>query len=221
MGKNQNHRIMKAIVAGGTGLIGSQLLELLLSDTYYSEVIAVTRKPLAMEHPRLKQIMTDADTLAQHAEQLQADDVFCCLGTTIRTAGSQEAFRKVDYTYPLTLARLTREKDASQYLLVSALGADKHSRVFYNRVKGEVEEAIRAVGFPRLHILQPSLLTGPRKEKRTGEKIGQVIFRIFNPVIPMRYRAIESIRVARAMQQIAKKHIPGTFIHPSDELQKF
>ncbi len=212
---------MKAVIAGATGLVGGQLLTSLLSDTYYTEVTAITRRPLAIDHPRLKQIIADVDTLAQHATHLQADDVFCCLGTTIRTAGSQEAFRKVDYTYPLTLARITREQGASQYLLVSALGANRQSRVFYNRVKGEVEEAIRAVEFPVMHVLQPALLTGPRKEKRTGERIGQAIFRILNPVIPARYRAIESIKVARAMQQIAKKRIPGTFIHPSDNLQSF
>ncbi len=151
-----------ALVAGSTGLIGSQLLELLLEDNGYSKVIALSRKPLSISHPKLENVVMEANELKNHND-LKADDVFCCLGTTIRQAKTKEAFRKVDFEYPVELARLLKVNGANQFLMVTALGADKHSKIFYNRVKGEVEDAISETGFTAIHIFRPSLLVGPRK----------------------------------------------------------
>jgi uncharacterized protein YbjT (DUF2867 family) len=210
-----------ALVVGSTGLIGGQLIELLLQDNYYSKVIAIARNPLQGQHPKLTTIITDVDSLTSHKASLAVDDVYCCLGTTIKKAKTKEAFRKIDFDYPLQVAQLTKELGASSYLLVSALGANKNSSVFYNRVKGEVEEAIKKIGFQSYHIVQPSLLLGPRVEKRDGEQSMQKVFTAIDFLIPKKYKAIESIKVARAMIALAKQNIVGNFIHESKELQAF
>jgi uncharacterized protein YbjT (DUF2867 family) len=209
-----------ALLAGSTGLIGNQLLQLLLNDVAYDKVIALSRKPLDLRHPKLENIVLEADLLKQHA-YLKADDVFCCLGTTIKQAKSKEAFRKVDFDYPLELAKTLHVNGAKQFLLVSALGSDKNSSIFYNRVKGEVEAAITAVGFASFHIFRPSLLIGPRKEQRAGEDAAKVFYKIFGFLIPQKYKGIESIKVARAMLAKAKEGNLGLFIHESDFLQKY
>lgn len=210
-----------AFIAGSTGLIGNQLLQLLLDDSFYSEVKAISRNPLTINHPKLKNIVMDVDGLAQHANQLQADDVFCCLGTTIRKAGSKDAFRKIDYEYPLTLAKILKELGAKHYSLITALGADKNTSVFYNRVKGEVEDAISQIDFQSYHVFRPSLLMGPRSETRSGEEAGKVFFKLFGFLIPLKYKGIESIKVARAMLHFAKQNQSGKFIHESKELQQY
>lgn len=209
-----------ALVAGSTGLIGGQLLELLLADNSYSKVIAISRKPLSISNPRLENIVMEASELKNHTP-LKADDVFCCLGTTIKQAKTKEAFRKIDYDYPVDLASMLKTNGATQYLLVSALGADKNSRIFYNQVKGEVEEAISAYQFVSFHIFRPSLLVGPRKESRAGEDAAKIFYKIFGFLIPAKYKDIESIKVARAMVKFAKDNKPGKFIHESGELQNF
>ncbi len=209
-----------ALVAGATGLIGNQLLQLLLNHDHYNEVKAISRKPLSINHPKLRNIVLNAGELSLHADQLKADDVFCCLGTTIRKAGSKEAFRKIDYNYPLELATILKNSGAQQYLLITALGSDKRSAVFYNQVKGEVEEAIAALNFPSYHIFRPSLLLGPRSENRSGEEAAKVFFKYFGFLVPLKYKGIESIKVARAMLHFAKQNQHGKFIHESKELQQ-
>ncbi|GIV36698.1 MAG: nucleoside-diphosphate sugar epimerase [Cyclobacteriaceae bacterium] len=210
-----------ALIAGATGLVGSFLLEDLLMDNRYTYVVAVTRRALHTKHPKLMQVVSDYDHLDDLAEQLKADDVFCCLGTTIRKAGSKQAFRKVDFEYPLKLAQITCKNGARNFLLVTALGANPASKIFYNRVKGEAEEAIRRVGFFAFHIFRPSLLLGNRSEHRTGEAAAKWFYKIFNPVIPLRYKAIHARTVARAMVHFAHTGQPGVFIHESDEIQMF
>ena len=209
-----------ALVAGSTGLIGSQLLELLLAESSYTKVIALSRKPLSISHSKLENIVVEANDLKKHHE-LKADDVFCCLGTTIKQAKTKEAFSKVDFDYPLKLANILKANGASQYHLISALGADRSSSIFYNQVKGKVEEAIGAVGFDSFHIFRPSLLIGPRKESRAGEDAAKVFYKIFSFLIPIKYKGIESIKVARAMISFAKENKHGKFIHESVELQRF
>lgn len=209
-----------ALLAGSTGLIGNQLVELLLKDPYYSKVIAISRRPLSIVHDKLENIVIKIDQLAKQT-QLIADDVFCCLGTTIKQAGSKEAFRKVDFDFPVQLAELLKAKGAKQYLLISALGSNKNSSIFYNKVKGEVEEAISSIGYDCLHIFKPSLLTGPRKEKRAGEDVAKVIYKYLGFLIPTKYKSIESIKVARAMQALAKEDKTGIFIHESDSMQRY
>ena len=210
-----------AILAGTTGLVGSQLLDMLLENPSYDRVIALSRKPVLVKHSKLHNLVVDFDRLEDQAEQLRADDVYCCLGTTIREAGSKEAFRKVDFEYPLSLAQIAHRQGATQYLLVTAMGSDKDSSIFYNRVKGEIETAVGHVGFASLHIFQPSMLMGLRKERRVGETAGKVVMTALGFMIPKKYKAIESAKVARAMVSIALKRMTGIHVHHSGVLQDF
>jgi uncharacterized protein YbjT (DUF2867 family) len=208
-----------ALLAGSTGLIGGQLLELLLGDNRYARVTAISRKPLDASHPKLRNIVAGVTSLEQHKEQLAADDVFCCLGTTMRQAKTKDAFRQVDFEYPVLLAKLSRERGAKQYLLVSALGANKSSFIFYNRVKGLTEQAIASIGFECYHVFRPSLLVGPRTQHRAGEDAAKWFYGAFGFLIPKKYEAIESTKVARAMLFFASQEKAGNFIYESGALQ--
>ncbi|HEY5689940.1 MAG TPA: NAD(P)H-binding protein [Cyclobacteriaceae bacterium] len=210
-----------ALLAGGTGLIGSQLLKLLVEDEQYKKVKCLTRNKLPFEHEKISVIQTDGGNLNDLADTLQADDVFCCLGTTIKKAKTKEAFKKIDFEYPLRLANLAKAGGTSQFLLVSSLGADAGSSLFYNQVKGEVEAAIEAVGFRTFHVFRPSLLLGPRAEERSSEDAAKLFFRLFGFLVPRKYKAIDSAKVANAMRQMAKKDELGKFVHESTSLQQF
>ena len=210
-----------ALIVGTSGLIGGQLLELLLAEDHYANVIAVSRKPLALIHPKVENLIVDFNRLSEYATRLKADDVFCCLGTTMKQAGSETAFRKVDFEYPLQIATITKAAGASQFLLITALGANKKSSIFYNRVKGEVEAAIGELAFKTYHVFRPSFLQGDRIEKRIGEQSTNVFFNIFGFLVPKKFKAIDSAKVARAMLAKAKEGKQGAFIHESDVLQGF
>jgi len=212
-----------ALVAGASGLVGSHVLRLLLAEPAYERVTAVVRRELPQRHPKLAQRVVDFDRLAELGDFPRVDDVFCCLGSTIRRAGSQEAFRRVDFTYVHELARVASRYRAARFLLVSSLGADPHSRVFYSRVKGEVEEAVRRVAFESVHVFRPSLLTGERAEHRLGERVGIVVAAIVSPLMigPLRpYRAISAETVARAMIRVALKGQRGAHVYRSDEIAR-
>jgi uncharacterized protein YbjT (DUF2867 family) len=210
-----------ALLAGTTGLIGSQLLDLLLASSEYEKVIAISRRPLEKRDQKLNNLVCELRDLPAVLQQVKAQDVFCCLGTTMRKAKSKEAFRAVDYDAPVALAKAAKENGAKKYLLISALGANKNSSIFYNQVKGEVEEAIDQLNFDSYHILQPSLLTGPRKEHRGGEEAAQIFYKIFGFLIPKKFASIESIKVAKAMMEYARDEKKGKFIHSSAEMQGF
>ena len=221
MGEVNTSHMKTALIVGSTGLIGKRLLQLLLDDPYYQKVKAITRKPLELKHPKLENLVYDFDKLTEYYANLKSDDVFCCLGTTIRIAKTKEAFRKVDFDYPVEVARIASSQGASKYLLISALGADKDSAIFYNKVKGEVEEAIGHLAFRSYHIFRPSLLLGHRVEERAGEGAATVFFKIFGFLIPSKYKAIDSAKVARAMLANAKSDEAGMFFHESKELQNY
>lgn len=208
-----------AIVAGSTGLIGSQLIQLLVEDTRYGKVKCLSRRPLEIQHDKIELIETDGTDLEGFAPRLIGDDVFCCLGTTMKKARSKEAFRKVDYDYPLALATITKSNGASQYHLISAMGANASSSVFYNQVKGEIEKEIEKIGFSSFHIYRPSLLLGSRKEERSAEDAAKIFFKLFGFLIPLQYKAIDSSKVAKAMLTMAKKEASGKFIYESKILQ--
>lgn len=210
-----------AVIAGSTGLIGKQLLQLLLDDPEYHLVKAITRTPLELKHVKLQNIVADFNRLGEYADRISGDVVFCCLGTTMKKAGSKEAFRKVDYVYPIELADVTHASGAQQFLLVSALGADKNASIYYNKVKGEVEEAIGKVGFRSYHIFRPSLLLGPRNESRPGEDAAKFFYKVFGFLIPEKYKALDSMKVARAMLLLAREEQEGSHIHESVSLQKY
>lgn len=210
-----------ALLAGGTGLIGSYLLQLLVDDATYSKVKCLTRNTLHIQHEKIEVIKTDGINLPEIASLLKADDVYCCLGTTIKKARTKEAFRKIDFDYPLHLAQQSKEAGATQFLLVSALGADPATSVFYNKTKGEVEEAIAAVGFEAYHVFRPSLLLGSREEERSGEDAAKIFFKYFGFLVPAKYKAIDASKVARAMISMAKKQGKGIFVYESALLQAF
>ena len=210
-----------ALLAGATGLIGSQLLELLLKDNRYKKVIAMSRRPLNSNHPKLENVVIDFDSLAEQSDALRADDVFCCLGTTMKQAGSQKAFYKVDFEYPLQIAKIAQALGARQYFLVTALGANRKSSIYYNRVKGEIEEAVGNQDFESYHIFRPSFLQGPRIESRPAEQATNTFFKMFGFLVPRKFKAIDSVKVARAMLFKAKSEKSGRFIYESGELQDF
>ena len=212
-----------ALVAGASGLVGGHVLRCLLEDPEYERVTVLARRDLPIAHKKLEQRVLAFDRLAQMADFPRVHDVFCCLGTTIKRAGSQEAFRKVDHALVVELARVAVRHRASQFLLVTALGADPRSRVFYNRVKGEVEEAVRRFAFDAIHIFRPSLLLGKRTESRPAERMAVMV----SPLIawafvgPLaRYRPIKAERVARAMVRTARQATRGVHVHESDEIRR-
>jgi len=208
-----------AVIAGSTGLIGGHLLTLLLNSDRYNKVIAFTRKDLT-DHTKLVQVKLEKEKMVLDPTW-SVDDIFCCLGTTMAKAHTKEKFYEVDFTYPLLLAQNSVERNAKQYLLVSALGANKKSSIYYNQVKGQIEEAISLLGFKTVHIFRPSLLLGPRAEKRSAEDAAKFFYKVFGFLIPSKYKAIESEKVAKAMLHFASQDQPGNFIHESQDLQNF
>lgn len=211
-----------ALIVGATGLVGKFCLSYLLMDKNYQKIIVLTRNPLPIKDEKIENIICEYEQLASYANRLVADDVFCCLGTTIGVAGSQENFKKIDLYYPLELAKITKKNGAKQFLVVSAMGANSKSSIFYNRVKGELQDTLKTIGFNTVHIFQPSLLTGIRKEFRAGERIAQVVTKIFRPLMfgPMKkYQPIEGMVVAYAMHQKALAEHNGFYIHQSDQIQ--
>ena len=186
------------LIAGPTGLIGDTTLRMALDDDRVGRVIALTRKPLDLQHPKLLEWCHD-DILQVLGKQ-PVDAVLCCLGTTMRQVGGDKAkFIHVDKDLVLGLGRWARDVGVPVFAVVSAVGADPRSAFFYNRVKGEMERGLRAMGFPTLHIFHPSILTGPRKQQRFGESIGIVLGRLFAPLLPERYRPMPHDMLAKAL----------------------
>lgn len=210
----------KALIVGATGLIGGYCLQTLLDDSLYSEVVALVRKPILQTHRKLKTIITPFNNLEKEHSNINADDVYCCLGTTIKKAGSQEAFRQVDFSLVVTVAELMRKQGGEQFLVISSMGADKNSSVFYSRIKGEMEEALKEIGYPCLHIIRPSLLLGPREEFRLAEKIGELLAPILKPFMlgsVKKYRPVQAESVAQFMVKVAHEgSVSGVHIHESD-----
>lgn len=213
-----------ALVAGATGLVGRHLVEILCKSNLYDEVKILSRRKLDLQYNKIKYVLVENfDLIVNEKDQLKADDVFCCLGTTIKTAGSKEKFYQVDYEYPVKIGEIAFANQAQQYLLISALGANATSSIFYNKVKGEVEKAIEKIGFQTLHIFRPSILVGKRKENRIGEKIGKALMQTFSPLMLAglkKYKPIKAITVAMAMHNCASQKASGVQIHESDEIKQ-
>ncbi len=207
------------VLAGATGLVGGRLLQMLLDDPDVADVVALTRRPLAIPHPKLVPAVVDFDHLADFALP-PIDDCFLCLGTTIRAAGSQEAFRRVDLALPLAVAQMALAVGATRCLVVSATGADAKSRVFYIRVKGELEDALNALPFRSVVAFRPSLLAGERAEYRAGEAAALAVLRPLGPLLPGRWRPVDAGAVALAMMRAAQQDEPGRFVVHSDIIQR-
>jgi uncharacterized protein YbjT (DUF2867 family) len=205
-----------ALVAGASGLVGGHVTRLLLADPQYDRVTVLARRELPLAHKKLVQRVVDFDHLAHVAGFPRVHDVFCCLGTTIRQAGSEAEFRKVDYTYVVELARVALRHRAAQFLVVTAIGADPRSRMFYSRVKGEAEEAVRRLQFDGVHIFRPSLLMGARAQSRPAERMAMLLSPLFAWMLvgPLaRYRPIRAATVARAMVRVAHPAHRGVHIY--------
>lgn len=190
------------MLVGATGLVGRAVLRQAQGDARVSRIVALTRRELP-PHPKLENQLVDFEHLPAGAPWWSVDGVICTLGATIRKAGSQEAFRRVDHDYPLAVAKLARQYGARAFALNSATGADPRSRFFYNRVKGEVEAAIRGVGFPSLTIVRPALIGGDREEFRLAELVAMRLLGLAEPLLPRRYRVVPHERIATALLEAA------------------
>ena len=201
---------------GSTGLVGRQCLELLADDRAFERIVVIARRKFAeATAPRIEGHVIDFDQLEAHADALAVDQVICALGTTIKAVGgSRERFRAVDYGIPLAAAKIALRQGARHFLLVSALGADAGSRIFYNRVKGELEDALRILGYRSVTIVRPSLLLGDREEFRLGE----VVAKRFAWAVPGRFRPVHARDVARALVRSAREDVPGLHIIESDDI---
>jgi uncharacterized protein YbjT (DUF2867 family) len=210
-----------ALVLGATGLIGKELVKILSDNNQYERIHLLVRRPIELTSKNCEIHIINFDDLAKHLELFKVTDVFCCLGTTIKKARTKEAFRKVDYDYPVEAARLAKENGAEKYLIVTAMGADTKSLFFYNRVKGEVEEALNRLNLPSLHLFRPSLLLGEREEFRFGEKLAEKASGVLNNLMigPLRpYRGIRAKKVAIAMALTAQSYKKGSNVYLSHEI---
>jgi len=208
---------MRLLLVGGTGLVGSEVLRLALADPRISHIIAPTRRPLPSHH-KLENPVIDFDAISENASIWHADAVICTLGSTMAKAGSQQAFRRVDFDYPLKVARLALMHGARSFGLNSATGATAGSRFFYMRTKGEVEEAIQALHYPSLTIVRPSMIGGDRQEFRLAERVGLFVMRLLAPLIPKRHRIVDAERIAHSLLQSALTAEPGVHIIESDRI---
>ncbi|WP_430813605.1 NAD-dependent epimerase/dehydratase family protein [Carboxylicivirga sp. RSCT41] len=211
-----------ALIAGATGLIGSSLVQYLLESNEYQKVIALVRKPSITPHPKLDEQLIDFDDLHNLFLESKVHDVFCCLGTTIKKAGSQDAFSKVDYTYVLELARWADKHECQLLSVVSSVGAKVNTSNFYLRTKGQMEEAISSLTIPTVHLFRPSLLLGQRNEFRLAEKVSEKVMSVLNPLLNGRlrkYRAIQAHDVALAMHNQAQNNVIGIKVFEGAEIK--
>jgi uncharacterized protein YbjT (DUF2867 family) len=208
-----------ALLIGASGLVGSQLLSQLCEDARFGKVIAFGRRALDRAHPKLEARVIDFAAPESWSSLVKGDVAFSSLGTTSSQAGSQEAQKKVDYDYQFAFAQAAAKNGVPAYVLISAASANAGSRMFYSRIKGELDRDVQALGFERVRILRPSLLGGDRKQARTGEKIGSALLGAVNALgIARKYREINADVVARAMINAALDPEKGTRIFTLDEV---
>jgi uncharacterized protein YbjT (DUF2867 family) len=209
-----------ALIVGATGLVGRSCLKALLEGDDYRSVVALTRRPLDEQHPRLLQMIVDFDKL-EEINPFPTADVFCALGTTIRRAGSQHAYLKVDFEYARRVAERSAAAGAKQFALVSSVGADPKSRNFYLRVKAELEKAIGALPFESAHFFRPSFLIGKRAEVRLGESVGVAMTRALQFALAgklRKYRPIQAETLAAAMVAATREARPGRHVYHYDDI---
>jgi uncharacterized protein YbjT (DUF2867 family) len=214
---------MDALLLGASGLIGGELLKLLLEDPAFHKVKIVVRKKLSINHDKLEQIVVDFSTIGDHQDKLKVDVVFSCLGSTKKKTPDLKEYYKIDHDYPLLVGKITKDQGAKSFHIVSSLGANNSSSNFYLKMKGETEDDIAKLGFKSFHIYRPSLLTGDRKEKRLLENSGDFLMKIINPLLLgslKKYRSISGKTVASAMHKQSLIDSTGIFIYPSDKIKE-
>ena len=223
-GATQRH----ALIFGATGAVGGELLKLCLAGDRYRRVIVIARRPAFLKHDKLCWIEAESDELnmLEPVSGLSGGDAYCCLGTTIKAAGSKSAFRRVDYDYVLNAARFAKKCGAIQFSMVTAIGANPASPMLYTRTKGQIEAAVIAEEFPSLHIFRPSLLRGERAEFRLKEEVANCVSFLVTPFFLgglRRYKPVEISSVARAMYVSADQDLPTGFpcIHENEEIQSY
>ena len=209
---------LTAVLAGATGLVGGECLRQLLASPRYGRVVVVTRREIdpALRHDKLREVVVEFAGLGDVKSQLRGDHVFCALGTTIRKAGSQQRFREVDYEYPLRFAQLTLRNGARHFSVVSALGASRSSPFFYSRVKGEMEDGLRQMGWPSLAILRPSVIAGERADSRPLERLSEHLLRF----APATWRPVAARDIAAAMVATALREPQGVTVIESRDIGK-
>lgn len=200
-----------ALIVGSTGLVGRQILDVLLENDYYHEILIIGRRSVGVKDNRIREIIFEFDDFDQYKDQISAHDYYCSIGTTMKQAGSKEAFKKVDYSYPVRLAEHARnDPKFEQFLMVSSYGANANSALFYNEIKGKTEEALKGMSLKTLLIFQPSLLLGYRKDFRFFEEAAKLVSSILSFFIigtRMRLWAIKGSDVAKSMFIVAKRNI--------------
>ena len=211
---------MKTLVAGATGLIGQALVAQLQADPVCESLHLLLRRASVERAAKVRSHLVDFDRLGE-LPLLEVSTAFCALGTTIKVAGSKSAFRQVDFDYVLAVGQFAKRCGAEHFIVVSALGASAESRVVYSQVQGDMEAAVRDLGFSRLTLIRPSMLSGPRADVRMGERVALALMQPLASLIPAKYRAIADVAVARAMIDAAKRAESGVEIIESDRLQKF
>ena len=213
-----------ALIAGSTGLVGSELLKMLIDSVDYNFIHVLNRRKINYDSSKVTEHVINYDNLAKFNPDDHVDHVFCCFGTTIKKAKTKENFRKVDFDYVVELAKKSNSLGATRFLVVSALGANPKSGIFYNRVKGEMEKALQDLDFSHLYIFRPSLLMGYREENRTGEKTAQAIYKVINPLFVgklKKYKGINAANVAKGMVETAIHSNETYKIFESNEIQDF
>lgn len=213
---------MKALLVGATGLVGKNCLNQLLRDNFYDAVEIWVRKPTGISDPKLTERIVDFSVLPE-MDIIGVDHVYCCLGTTIKKAGSQPEFRKVDYGYVLEIGKLAEKYTAQKLIIISSIGANEGSANFYLRTKGEMEVDINKLEIPAIYILRPSFIMGERDEFRFGEKLGSYVIKGVNFLLTgkmKKYRGIKAITIAKAMVSLAKTGDLKKLIFESDSIQK-
>jgi uncharacterized protein YbjT (DUF2867 family) len=205
-----------ALIVGSSGLVGQACLTQLLADNHYSRIIAITREPLELANSKLQNVVIKFDELYQYGGSFAVNDVFCCLGTTMKKAGSKTRFMKVDYEYVMNVAKLSEENGAETFNVVSAVGADVKSGIFYNHVKGKVEQDLAQNKIHSINIFRPSLLLGKRSEFRLGERIGIILGKITAPFYvgaATKYKPVQVSMVAAAMIEAALQKKEGIHVY--------
>jgi len=214
---------MTATLVGATGLIGNYLLEELLNDPFFDTVRILIRRPIDITHPKLEKKIVDFNDNDSLLVALSNSDVmFCAIGSTMKKVnGDKEAYRKIDFDIPVKLARFCKMTGCEKFILVSSAGANSKSRNFYQRLKGETDEAVKSVGLKTVHIMRPSLLLGERKEFRLGENIGKAVMTSLSFLIPDKYKAIQGKDVAKVMLVLAKKNDEEVLVHENREIRDY
>lgn len=208
-----------AILLGATGLTGSLLFNQLIDDNTFEKIKVFSRSPIGIRSEKVEEYLVDLLKLENQQQHFKGDVVFCCIGTTKAKTPDKNLYRKIDYGIPVTAAGLAKQNDIPKFIVISSLGANPKSSVFYSKTKGEMERDVLNAAIPETYILRPSLIVGKRNENRFGEKLGSIFLNIFGFLIPKKYKVIQAKTISKAMLYLGKETYSEEII-PSDEIKK-